>query len=749
MFAEVAVPVPLRRTFHYTIPDGLASRLVPGMRVAVQFVPRQLIAYFLRTVEHSDVPAERLKPLLRIVDPVSLIPPAMLRLTEWIATYYFCSWGEALDAVLPGAVRRGGRRRRQCRVRLGIPVEAARAAALKLSLKPSTLARARVLEHLLASEGEAPAPEIRQRAHVTDTPIRTLEKEGLLVFEWHEAEADPFFDLQIKKTAPLSPTPDQALALKQVRALLERGEYASVLIHGVTGSGKTEVYLQAIADVIAAGKQAIVLVPEIALTPQTVARFRSRFEHVAVLHSHLTEAQRFAQWQGIQRGTAQVVVGARSAVFAPTPRLGLIVVDEEHEPSFKQQNVPRYHARDVAVLRAREEKAVALLGSATPSLESYQNARGGKYSLVELPARVEGRPLPPVEIVDMGTQFKPGKLPPVLSRPLALALRAARDAGEQAILFLNRRGYATLVFCPRCQFFVKCGHCDVAATYHKQLIRAVCHHCFRDLPKPDRCPECGYAPVQMIGLGTERVEEELKAVLAGEEGDAPRKSPAVARMDSDAMRSHKAYRRVLEGLWAGDIDVLVGTQMVAKGLDFPNVTLVGVVSGDTCLYLRDFRAAERTFQLLTQVAGRAGRGPRGGRVIVQTFNAGHYSIQAAAKHDYRTFAEQELKFRELLGYPPFGRILRVLVHGRRQELVEQRLKAITDKLRQGLPSKDAEVMGPAPAPLTRLKDRFRWHSLLKARRWEVIRDRVEALGPLAVPRGGVHVDLDMDPVGLL
>ncbi len=534
-------------------------------------------------------------------------------------------------------------------------------------------------------------------------------------------------------TLPNGLTPEQEGALAEI----ERG--GVVLLHGVTGSGKTEVYLRAIARVVERGKQAIVLVPEIALTPQTVARFKARFARVAVLHSMLTESARAAQWRAARAGEVDVIVGARSAVFAPVRALGLIVVDEEHEAAYKQGNAPRYHAREVAVQRARMEGAAAVLGSATPSLESIHRARAGEYRTAPLSCRIERREMPEIEVVDMAAERAEVKRYPVISRRLEQLVRQSMERREQAILFLNRRGFLTHVSCPRCQWTFRCRRCDVGMTYHRETDRAACHYCMESAPLPSACLDCGSPRLLMLGLGTERIEAEIRTLFPGFR---------VSRMDSDSMKTREDYRASLKALWSGATDILVGTQMIAKGLDVPDVTLVGVINADTAFHLPDFRAAERTFQLITQVAGRTGRGPRGGRVVVQTFNPQHYAIRAAAAYDFAGFLARELEMRKELGYPPFASLVRIVVQGTPEERVRAASERLSGRLKAAFDEKQAAILGPAAAPLYRLKGRYRMHFLLKVPDLEAVLPPLrKAVGAVSTSRS-LQALLDVDPVDL-
>jgi primosomal protein N' (replication factor Y) len=552
---------------------------------------------------------------------------------------------------------------------------------------------------------------------------------------------------------------------------------SAFLLHGVTGSGKTEVYLQAIAHALEKGFGAIVLVPEISLTPQTVERFKARFCHgphrtlVAVLHSHLSAGERHDEWHKIREGRARIVIGARSAIFAPVEPLGLIIVDEEHEHTYKQEEAPRYHARDVAVVRGQMERAVVVLGSATPSLESYYNCRRGKYTLLELPERADDRKMPRVRVVDMRQTLRGGRTPPVFSPQLREAILQRLERGEQTILFLNRRGYATALQCPRCGFVAECPNCSVALTFHRTDQKLRCHICGHEAPAPAVCPneKCRDAAIRYAGLGTQRVEEALARLF-------PR--ARIRRMDSDVMKRKDDYRRVLGEFRAGKIDILVGTQMIAKGLHFPNVTLVGIIHADLALHQPDFRAGERTFQLITQVAGRAGRGDIEGEVFVQAFTPFHPAIQYARRHDFAGFYEQEIEYRQQLKYPPISRVALLTLRGRNEDKVRfaaQHLRRELDvlspeggtaarpaaasaggELPLDVPDSNAAtprirdliVAGPAPAPLVRAEGFYRYQIMLRTRHMSRLsRWLGERVAEFPLPEG-VTLTVDVDPVSL-
>ncbi len=501
-----------------------------------------------------------------------------------------------------------------------------------------TKAQLQVVKALAAASGPVPIGQLIRGVGCSQAPVDALRRKGHVVVTVGRVESKRQPAAAVPRQAPLVLNPDQQKALDAILAALRAGQHQTILIHGVTGSGKTEVYIQAIAETASFGRQAIVLVPEISLTPQTVERFRSRFDRIAVLHSHLSDAERHHQWQQIAEGRVQVVIGARSAIFAPTPQLGLIVLDEEHESSFKQESVPRYHARDVALARAKDEGVPLVLGSATPALESWHRAQSGQYVLVELPRRVLGRPLPLVGTIDLRNDEHTRTSRGAISRQLHTAMRQALDAGGQIILLLNRRGFSTHIQCRSCGHVIRCPNCEIALTHHRTKEIVLCHYCDYETPTPAACPNCKFLGIRFGGLGTQRLEAEVKARFP----DA-----ACFRMDTDSMQRPGSYERALGDFREGKVRILLGTQMIAKGLDFPEVTLVGVVTADTALHFPDFRASERTFQLVAQVAGRTGRGEKGGRVLVQTFNPDHPAIQAAVHHDYFSFAAGELPVRKM------------------------------------------------------------------------------------------------------
>jgi len=633
MYANVVLGLPIEGPFTYKLPDGLIDKACAGKRAWVPFGSRRLIGYIVEIVDNTKV--KNIKDIYSIIDENPVLSEDLLKIAKWISDYYFCSWGEAVEAALPSTLKKG-----------------------KSHMRPPQL------------------------------------------------EPEDY----IEPTEHLPPTEEQGKALKTVWHDIEKNKHNVYLLHGVTGSGKTEVYLQAIAKALDKKKTSIVLVPEISLTPQAIERFKARFkEHVAVLHSHLTQAQRFSEWNKIKSGESSIVVGARSAVFAPVKNLGLIVVDEEHEASYKQQDAPRYHARDVAVKRAYLNDAVVILGSATPSLESYYNARSGSYKFLNLTKRTQARPLPGVQVIDMRHYMNNSRRQAMLSRPLQEAIKSALDKKEQAILFLNRRGFATFMNCRKCGFVIKCKHCEVSLTYHFQSGELVCHWCgFKQKP-PNICPKCSSSYINYFGTGTEKVESEISRLFV---------SARVNRMDTDATSKRGSHKMILDGFKSGHTQLLVGTQMIAKGLDFPGVTLVGVVSADSTLHIPDFRSGERTFSLLTQVSGRAGRGSIIGKVLVQTFTPEHYAITLAAKHDYVGFFEKEIELRKELKLPPYSHIVKITFRSKSSAKAFESASKLAAKLTEKKDKNIFSVAGPAVSWMSRLRKEYRWDVILKAKHAE-------------------------------
>jgi primosomal protein N' (replication factor Y) len=736
LFAEIVFNRPVDEAFVYEVPYPLRERIGLGKRVVAPFGrgDERLTGYCVRLLDRAE--RRRIKKLYSIIDDDSLLTPAMLDLARWIAEYYCCAFGQALDAVLPASVKAGAGSRE---VEMIAIASAGREALTNPKLHPK---QRRVLELLADSPAPTPAIELARLAGCTTAPIRTLQRRKLV--ETTRATVLPA-DIDAgppEAGARFELNADQRAVFHRIAARIAATGFHAMLLFGVTGSGKTEVYLEAIEQVVAAGRQAIVLVPEISLTPQTIRRFRSRFPRVAVLHSHLADVERHAQWRRIASGEAQVVVGARSAIFAPTRQLGLIVIDEEHEGTFKQDTTPRYHARDVAWRRAELEGVPLLLGSATPSLESWHRTQTGRCELLELPERVLNRPLPEVRLIDLRHETLARGRRGALSHPLDHAMRRALEAGGQVILLLNRRGFSTHIQCFKCGNVEKCRRCDISLVHHRDRNVAICHFCDLEVPPPEQCSKCGEATMNFHGLGTERLEQEVRAKFTGY---------ACQRMDTDSMRGRGSHERVLSAFRRGEMKILLGTQMIAKGLDFPGVTLVGVVNADTALNIPDFRASERTFQLVAQVAGRTGRGELPGRVLVQTFAPGHPAIQAATRHDFVAFAASELPHRREHGYPPYAHLARVIVRSTREPAAKSYSEALANRLNAivaGGPT-GLRVLGPAPAPVTRVKNFFRYHFQLQGPEEIALAQFLRPTIAAAPPPRHVEIAVDVDPLAML
>jgi len=737
LFARVALNRPLRREFTYVVPAHLTDRASLGARVAVSFGARRSLGVIVGLERESDVPPGRLKELLLVLDDVPVVSGELLGLTRWIAERYACAWGEALAAVLPAPLK-SERTRRKLPCIHAVPGIGREELDLLRQRHPE---QHRLLRTLLELDGPALLRDLLRGLKLSESPAQSLRKRGWVRIEYVEEPPDPLVEATggSVRQRPAELSTGQALALERIEAALADARGATFLLHGVTGSGKTEVYLRAIEAALARGRGAIVLVPEIALTPQTVGWFRSRFGAVCVLHSRMSDAQRLSEWKRLHAGEVRVVVGARSAVFAPVSELGVIVVDEEHEPSFKQESVPRYHAREVAVERARRAGAVCLLGSATPSLEAWHRARRGDYALLRMAERVGGGATCSVQIVDMRLETE--RAPALFSRTLRYLLGETLEHGEQAILFLNRRGYVPLLWCPGCQTTLACGSCSTALTYHRRIARLVCHSCCRERDVPAACPTCSRPGLRPLGIGSERLEAELARAF-------PR--ARVARMDSDTMRRREDYERVLAAFERHELDALVGTQMIAKGLDFPRVTLVGIVAADQSLHVPDFRSGERTFQLIAQVSGRAGRGRLPGRVVVQTRDPEHAAVRFGAAGDYAAFVRWELEQRSGMLYPPFGRMVRALFEDPDEARARAGAARCAEELAPLCQPGELELGGPLPAPQELLRGRHRHHVLVKAAEGSPRFDRVLAL---LAERAGREtrpaLRVDVDPMSML
>ena len=802
-YCELALPVPLDRAFTYELPLTLRHRVQPGCRVVVPFGARRLTGVVLRVHDDAAEAGHNLREVISLTDEEPVLDGELIELGHWIADYYCAPLGEVLRGMLP----LGGETRRSVQYSL---TESGRQVARQLVIRPESDAALR----LLAMLEERPRTLTQLTAKITNarTLIRGLIQRAWVVAEEKEQDRDPMrasaerleaeflcrapdsvklkkaerellaflelhpgphnlgelgaavknaseaarslvkrelIKLEIAGVRPPSgferPRPElnvfQESAFQHIDAALHKSEFKTFLLQGVTGSGKTEVYLRSIEAVLALGKNALLLVPEIALTPAVAGQFFHRFgKQVAILHSAFGDAERADQWRRIQRGQARVVVGTRSGVFAPVQNLGVVIIDEEHDGSYKQQETPRYHGRDVALVRARNANAVAILGSATPAVETRYNAEQGKYEMLRLPERIAQRPMPKVEIVDMRVEFLETKRQATFSRSLMNEIAQRLGASEQTMLLLNRRGFSSFMVCRKCGERMMCENCSVVLTYHRSERRMLCHMCGFAAKVPTTCPKCSSDQIQFLGTGSERVETELHEYLP---------TARLARLDRDTASGKNAFENILSQFRAGDIDILVGTQMIAKGHDIPNVTLVGIVLADIGLSIPDFRAAERTFQLLTQAAGRAGRGDTPGRVVIQTLNPDHYAIKFAAEQDYEAFYQKEIEFRKWLRYPPFAAFANIIVRATKQEealRMSTELGYLLDPQPEGV-----RVMGPAEAPVLKVKSEFRYQILLKAAKRTVLRDVLNKLRAFAEKEKwkATSLVIDVDPITLM
>jgi primosomal protein N' (replication factor Y) len=812
-FCNVALPVPLRITFTYSIPEALRAQVQPGSRVLVPFRKKSLVGLVVELAERA--PSEtKIREVAKVLDLIPALTPKLIELAHWIAGYYLAPIGEVFRAMLPPVTELTARRQivltdagkalatdlqqgkfltelsgseaeflqkllekkgalqftsyPKVRIELAVLQRLQRRGYVQIqetvqgrkrkvhnviawkgrdapAEKPLAEKEERVRALLERERGPLPLPQLLKLAGVSRALTERMLRDGLLE-SWEESidPAEDPFDVGYSPPAH-SLNESQERAFGSIRARFELGEFGVQLIHGVTGSGKTEVYLRSVQETLARGKTAIVLVPEIALTlwigRQCRAWFGAHFEGVAVLHSALSDVERAREWWRVRNGQARVVVGTRSAVFAPLENLGLVIVDEEQENSFKQEETPRYHGRDVAIVRAKLENAVALLGSATPALETYHNATSGKYELLTMASRVENRSLAAVEIVDLRTEFQQMHQTSPISKILHDGITECLSFNTQALILINRRGYSWSVLCRSCGASVQCANCSISMTYHKSRNRLECHYCGYLQQVPKACPKCDSKYVYFFGEGSEHLEERLRKEFPG---------ARIARLDRDAVRTKQQYQETLGAFASGALDILVGTQMLAKGHDFQRVTLVGVISADSSLTLPDFRAAERTFQLLTQVAGRAGRGELPGRVLIQTYYPEHYAIQDAVRQDYLSFYERELHFRRMMAYPPFTSLANVIVRDTNLENAIRWSRRLSEYFSPS-DGKGIRILGPASAPLARLKKEHRFQFLLKSPKRSFITKLLS--GALSfcdaneIPQTAILVD--MDPLSLL
>jgi primosomal protein N' (replication factor Y) len=761
LYADIVFDRPLDHAFTYLVPEELYGKIGIGKRVEAPLGRggKGATGFCVRVSSTPPAAAFEVKSITSVLDDDALVDDHLMKLTRWMADYYLCGWGQVLHAVVPAGVRENAG------TRVAAFVEPVPRDSLPNPLPTVTPQQKNALDRLKKEGRPLEVLQLARLAKCGAGVISGLVKKGLLrkFNERIETEAgsgprdDP--DGTDQEQARIELNADQVRVGAQVSAAIQSGGYKAFLLHGVTGSGKTEIYLRAIEEVIRQGKEAIVLVPEISLTPQTIQRFKGRCGSVAVLHSHLTDAERGGYWRRVASGHIQVVVGARSAVFAPTRKLGLIVIDEEHENSFKQESTPRYHARDVAVMRARLEGIPLLMGSATPSLESWANAARGNYTLLSMPERVEDRPMPEVQVVDLRHEPRGAGKHGAIGPTLEAAMRATLKDRGQIILLLNRRGFSTHVHCQSCGHVAQCANCDLAMTFHRTRAALVCHYCGFETAPYQRCPACSQPTMRYQGLGTEKLHVEIEEKFPGH---------VCQRMDSDTMTRPGSHQRVLDAFRDGRVHILVGTQMIAKGLDFPNVTLVGVVNADVGLHLPDFRSAERTFQLLAQVAGRAGRGDKGGKVFVQTLTPDHPCIVLAARHDFVTFAGQELVHRRQHQYPPFQRLARLIVRSEKEEAAARFAETLAASFeeaikRAGTREDSAEpespgrrravsslrLLGPAECPVFRLNNYYRFHFQIQSSESAVLHAVLRDVLAMSRVPSGVEFQVDIDPYNMM
>ncbi|MEW9496651.1 primosomal protein N' [Bacillus altitudinis] len=766
MIAEVIVDVTTKaidRPFDYRVPDRFKGLVKAGMRVVVPFGPRKIQGFVTKIKEETDVQSGNIKDIVDLFDLSPVLTDELLELSHWLTEKTLSYHITALQSMLPAAMKAKYEKEIQVlsaeelpqslkelfgqqesilyadippeqlkpiqkhvqkghlevryhvsqksgkkKVRtLQIAVTKEKLEEKQEQLKKNAVKQKALLAFLLqTNETTFLAKDLQQQTGASSQTIKALIQEGLLTESYEEIYRDPYRDREFTPSTPLDLTKEQAEASKPIHQAVSDDKHETFLLHGVTGSGKTEIYLQTIDHVLQKGKEAIVLVPEISLTPQMVQRFKERFgSNVAVLHSGLSTGEKYDEWRKIHRKEVKLVVGARSAVFAPFENLGMIIIDEEHESSYKQEEMPRYHAKDVAIERAGRHQCPVVLGSATPSLESYARAKKGVYTLLTLKRRVNQQQLPHVSLIDMREELRNGNRS-MFSEELMLRLKEVLERKEQAVLFLNKRGYSSFVMCRDCGYVEQCPHCEISLTYHRFQKRLKCHYCGHEAPVPAECPECHSEHIRYFGTGTQRVEEELTKVLP---------EARVIRMDVDTTSRKGAHEKLLTSFGNKEADILLGTQMIAKGLDFPDVTLVGVLSADTSLHIPDFRSSEKTFQLLTQVSGRAGRHEKAGSVIIQSYTPSHYSIELTKQHDYETFYEQEMLHRRHQSYPPFYFLAMVTVSH------EEVTKAahVTDKIVQFLKmncAPNTRILGPAASPIAKIKDRYRYQCVIKYKR---------------------------------
>jgi primosomal protein N' (replication factor Y) (superfamily II helicase) len=755
-FARIIIPLPVKEPLTYGVPDKLEHLVTVGMRVLIPLGKRKVSGIVFELI--SETPLQHIKDIIAVLDEAPIVDELLLALSHWASQYYVASLGEVLSTMLPPTSR----------------IEIDSIVVIKSrSMQSNDVLGQKILDVLGNKKGRTSLKSLTRAFGGTNisNALKQLQATGNVEirerlpgqrrrrrFDGSQLSRSPSADLGRFRLST-----EQHAALATIKARLKTGGFATFLLHGVTGSGKTEVYLRAIESVRDSGRQSLILIPEISLTPQLLERVNARFNsRVGVLHSGLTPAERWAQWWQIKRGDVDVVVGARSAIFAPMPNLGLIIADEEHDGSYKQDEGLRYNARDVAVMRGKLSTCPVLLGSATPSLESYENCRQGRYQLLQISQRVEQRPLPSVEIFDLRNQFKSpdptatnsaarawrkqksagGRL---LSDPLATAIKRNFEDNHQTLIFLNRRGFANFLQCTRCGYVLRCSYCSVTLTLHLKRNVVRCHHCDFSKPVEKVCPDCGTETLAGVGAGTEQIEATLHEVVP---------EARIARMDRDTTGKRGSHADLIRRWESGEIDILIGTQMITKGHDVSGVTLVGALLADMSLNMPDFRSAERTFQLLSQVAGRSGRGDDPGRVIIQTYEPEHYAIQPLIDHNYQKFFAKEIEFRRALGYPPFGKLVNLRLDGPNPEHVEAKAQGLFKKIRAIQSSNPKyrdhiEILGPAPSPIEKLRNRYRWQLLLKGNQISPLIGLASAVRETFTRARNVRLHIDVDPYNML
>ncbi|WP_026674334.1 primosomal protein N' [Alkalihalobacterium bogoriense] len=797
MFAKVIVDIPSGQTdklFDYQVPPEYVDVIEKGMRVVVPFGPRKIQGFVIELVEVSSV--KNVKSIIELLDVTPVLTEELLNIGKWLAETILCYRISAYQVMLPAAMRttvkkevrvldetnlsprllplfetsssrqwdeikkdgklvkevqqavkngtvemmyqvkEKGQKKLEKRLRILQPIEQLKKELDQTSDRASK--QKELLSFFIQHPSDISLQQLLEQTNASRTSVKGLEAKGIIEQFEVEVYRDPFDELEFTKTEPLTLTTEQQQTIEPILAAIKETRHDTFLLHGVTGSGKTEVYLQAIAKVLKEGKEAIVLVPEISLTPQMVERFKGRFgNEVAVLHSGLSVGEKYDEWRKIHRKQVRVVVGARSAIFAPFENLGLIIIDEEHEGSYKQEDNPRYNAREVAIYRGKYHECPVVLGSATPSLETYARGLRGRYHVLPLTKRVNDKPLPAVEIIDMREELRAGNRS-MFSATLFQHIQDRLEKNEQTVLFLNRRGYSTFVMCRDCGYVAQCEHCDISLTYHRNQNALKCHYCGHEENMITTCHSCGSEHVRFFGTGTQKVEEELGKLLP---------EARVIRMDVDTTRKKGAHQKLLQAFGEGKADILLGTQMIAKGLDFPNITLVGVLAADSMLHLPDFRASERTFQLLTQVSGRAGRHERPGEVVIQTYTPEHYSIELVKQHDYIRYFHQEMALRKKAGYPPYYFLTLVTVSHPELGKVIHVTEKITAFLKNSL-GNQTKVLGPVASPIPRIKDRYRYQCLIKYKNEpelaELLRE-IQHMYMRETSQGPLQLSIDTNP----